>query len=146
MPPTQTIVSLSCEIYVPERIIDGHFVNLHKYYLEKVFDIKEDEKESNIHNMLQYIFDNVKDIKPDINIHSLLIDISTNFYEKGVSGIDIIKVIQTMNNWTEYEIVNIVMCFQKIKSEFRCEKMIIFYILDFLFFNANADLKNISFI
>ena len=140
------ILSRFCEIYVPERIIDGHFVNLHKYYLEKVFDIKEDEKESNIHNMLQYIFDNVKDIKPDINIHSLLIDISTNFYEKGVSGIDIIKVIQTMNNWTEYEIVNIVMCFQKIKSEFRCEKMIIFYILDFLFFNANADLKNISFI
>ena len=158
------ILSRFCEIYVPEHFIDGHFVNLHKYYLEKEYDIKENETESKIRDMLQYIFINIKywestvppyapvgtspyaPLASYINIHSVLIDISTDFYEKGISGLDIIKIMETMDYWTENEKVNIIMCFQKIKSEFRCEKIIMFYIFDFMFFRSNQDLKNISFI
>jgi hypothetical protein len=38
-----------------------------------------------------------------------------------------------------------VLCFHKIKSEFRFEKLLIFYLLDFSFLRKNKDLKNVGF-
>jgi hypothetical protein len=35
--------------------------------------------------------------------------------------------------WTPQQYANTVLCFHRIKTEFRCEKMLMFYMLDFVF-------------
>jgi hypothetical protein len=39
---------------------------------------------------------------------------------------------------------NACMCFDKIKSEFRCEKLLLLYMFDFLFFRSNKDVKSVA--
>ena len=47
--------------------------------------------------------------------------------------------------FTEEQRNNTHMYYQKIKSEFRCEKLLMLSILDFLFFRSNGPLENIVF-
>jgi hypothetical protein len=37
-------------------------------------------------------------------------------------------------------------CFNKIKSEFRCEKMLMMYLFDYMFLRLDRSLKNVSFL
>jgi hypothetical protein len=84
-----------------------------------------------------------------INIEELM-DFSTKLYEKGYSGIDIINLIEIpkfmetlISNEKRYELL---IAFNKVRKEFRNEKLIILFILNFLFINPEISLENISFI
>ena len=46
---------------------------------------------------------------------------------------------------TEKDISELVVVFSKIKSEYRCEKLLMLYIMDYIFLRKNKDLKNIGF-
>jgi hypothetical protein len=67
------------------------------------------------------------------NIHSILLDISTEFYEYGLSGLDIIQFIETSGWWCEKDIIKYNVTFYNIKSEYRCEKLLMFYLLDLMY-------------
>jgi Cdc6-like AAA superfamily ATPase len=127
------IVSRFCEIYVPE-----HTVNLHQYTLEKNMDLTE-YKTGHTKWVREYLN------ASDISNNRVCSDISIALYEKGVSCIDIMDYITHSDKWDAYNKANIQMCFQKIKSEFRCEKMLMMYILNFAFLRENTDLHRISF-
>ena len=83
--------------------------------------------------------------KSNIDTNRVASDASIEIYEKGCSCIDIMDYIQQSDEWNEYEKSNIMMCFHKIKSEFRCEKMLMMYMLNFVFLRENTDLHTISF-
>ncbi len=132
------IVSRFCEIYVPEHIIDGKIVNLHQYTLDKNMNLNE-YKTGKTKWVCEYLD------KIDISTNKICSDISITLYENGYSCIDLMNYISGLENIDEFDKSNIQMCFNKIKSEFRCEKMLMMYMLNFVFLRENTTLHNISF-
>jgi hypothetical protein len=74
----------------------------------------------------------------DINLHRYkikntynnIIDISNDLYENGISCIDLMEFIETCGWWDREQIIKFQMEFYNIKSEYRCEKLLMLYILD----------------
>ena len=132
------IVSRFCEIYVPEHIVNGKIVNLHQHTLQQNMNLSE-YKAVNTNWLREYLD------KYTILTHSICSDISIEMYEKGFSCIDLMNYITQSDKWDDYKKANIQMCFNKIKSEFRCEKMLMMYMLNFVFLRDNTDLHKISF-
>jgi len=135
------ILSRFCEIYIPEVVAeDGSFVNLHTQKLmvgvidRARIDVDEIMDLHNINIATPHLF------------NEKLVATTNRFYERGCSAKDIMDIIQTMSIFDEPKRVGIVICFNKVRAEFRNEKMLMFYLLDFAFLRSNAILKNISFI
>jgi hypothetical protein len=72
-------------------------------------------------------------------------DASVIIYENGYSCLDLLDYVQESQRWNEYDKSNIFMFFNKVKSEFRCEKMLIMYLLNFIFLRENKEIHKISF-
>lgn len=142
------ILSRFCEIYIPEPTLNGSIINLYKYNLEKTFDLKNFKKQRNEWFKKEM---NKMSINPKIN-HENLIDFSTKLYEKGYSGLDLIKMLEMnpslINNekLTEEKYNEFLFAFNKIRKDFRNEKLLILFILNFLFLSLDYNLENISFI
>jgi DNA polymerase III delta prime subunit len=126
------ILSRFCEIYVPEHIdpVDETIINLHTYCLKKKLNI-EDHYIS-IENITKNYLLKISEINKELN-HSILTDYSNEMYEHGLSALDIINVIEKCNLFDKKTIIENKMEFNNIKSEYRCEKLLIFYLLDLLF-------------
>ena len=71
--------------------------------------------------------------------------LSEKLYEKGYSSLDLLNYIETQS-WIDitkrYELL---VCIQKIKKEFRNEKLLFLFILNFIFIRSNFNLENIPF-
>ena len=139
------ILSRFCEIYISEPVYNGNIINLYKYNLNQTFKMK-DIKNSRSEWLKKEL---LKSVNSKINIEEL-IDFSTKLYEKGYSGIDIINLIETtkvveilVSNEKKYELL---IAFNKVRKEFRNEKLIILFILNFVFLDSEISLENISFI
>ena len=114
---------------------NGKIVNLHKYNLNKKFQFEELEKEKT--EWFKQNFDPIIERKVSnkkIN-HEMLSTFSCDAYEQGYSCLDLIEFIKTTTAWSNVEISNIELCFHKVKSEFRCEKLLMLYMLDIIFAN-----------
>ena len=134
------ILSRFCEIYVPEHMENGKTINLHQYSIHTQYSLPSTENEQ------QWITEKMTQIEVDqieLN-HRVFTELSTEFYERGLSCLDLIKWVKTTNTISELVKSTCCMCFDKIKSEFRCEKLLLLYIFDFLFLRSNADLKCIT--
>ena len=137
------ILSRFCEIYVPEPIINGKIENLYKYNIEKTFHtpIKKQRTEY-LKRVLGKLSKNV-----DLNE---LITLSNKLYEKGYSGLDMIALLENVY-FLESEIslikrYELLVGFNKVKKEFRNEKILMLFILNFVFLNSNVSIENLSFI
>ena len=139
------ILSRFCEIYISDPVYNDSIINLYKYNLNQIIKIKDIKI-----NRLEWLKKELlKTINKKINIADLM-NFSTKLYEKGYSGIDIITLIE-MSKITELLISNekkyeLLIAFNKVRKEFRNEKLIILFILNFLFLNLEISLENISFI
>lgn len=70
-----------------------------------------------------------------------LIELSENLYNKGFSGIDLIDYIDSIkedSNITKYKTITI---FEYLVREFRNEKLIIYFMLNYIFFRFNYNIK-----
>ena len=137
------ILSRFCEIYVPEPTYNGSTINLYKHNLRETFkldDVKSQRVEWLKKELDKSITKNLSDVK--------LMQISTKLYEKGYSGLDIINLLENHNhfknlkNEKRYELL---IAFNKVRKEFRNEKILIMFILNFLFLSLDYSLENISF-
>lgn len=125
------ILSRFCEIYVPEKIDEnGNIVNLHK---TNSF-ITENESNS--------LFEKIMNQKN----HDDLVKLTNELYENGYNCLDVVEYIKTKSCFSEEKISEMVLCFDKVRPEFRCEKLLMLYMFDFIFFRSNNDLKNVGFI
>lgn len=123
------ILSRFCEIYVPEYIIDGNVINLHQYSLKNNLNFDDIEREK-----LQWMKEKMENFiknKENPQIHSIMVNLATEFYEKGLSCLDLIKWIDNTEKLDSLINCNIIMHFNNIKSEYRCEKLLILCILDY---------------
>lgn len=138
------ILSRFCEIYIPQRIDENnHFVNLHQETLQSMFPNYKHENKKRMAIIDELLEEYVK--KRDLD-HLKMTEISGKLYENACSCKDLIDWVQYNNFWNSLEKANVGMCFSKIKAEFRCEKLLMMYMLDFIFMDPGKDLKDISFI
>jgi DNA polymerase III delta prime subunit len=139
------ILSRFCEIYVPEPVINGAIVNLYQYNLNQVFNMKDIKTHHNDwlkKELLKY------SLKKNITLEEL-IELCSKLYEKSYSALDIIHLLENVkfletkiNEEKRYEML---LCFHKVRKEFRNEKLLILFILNFVFTNTEISLENISF-
>jgi DNA polymerase III delta prime subunit len=139
------ILSRFCEIYVPEPTYNGVLINLYKYNLNETFKTK------NIKNIrIEWLKKELlKNINKKTNVEELML-FSTKIYEKGYSSLDIINLLEVSKfmeaNISDEKKYELLIAFNKVRKEFRNEKLMILFILNFLFLNTEISLENISFI
>jgi DNA polymerase III delta prime subunit len=138
------ILSRFCEIYVPEPEYNNEIINLYKYNIDEIFKMK-DVKSQHLEKLKKLI---EKSMSTKINLGEL-INFSLKLYEKGYSAMDIMElleknklIINKINNEKKYELL---ITYNKVRKEFRNEKLLILFILNFLFLSSELSLENISF-
>ena len=147
------ILSRFCEIYFPEFIDENNeIINLHQYQLGSKYKFEnlkkvKYEKLCEIMEEIKMVF-----ITPTENVnHILFAKKSEELYMNGYSAIDVNKWIQNLDIIDEGKKSTIELCFEKVKSEYHCEKLLILYIFnqlhDLIHCNNNVEWMNkVSFV
>jgi len=140
------ILSRFCEIYVPDPLFNGNLINLYKYNLNETFCTKD------IHQTrLDYLKKEIikQFFRQKNTTMKELMDFCTKLYEKGCSGLDILKLLEN-NKFLEAKISHekryeLLIAYNKVRKEFRNEKLLMLFIFNFLFLSLDISLENISF-
>ena len=144
--------------------------NLHTRRIQEVYDFKPhaDRRQE----VLQGILDGGPEAPSQWTYQSLL-QLSTRLYDMGYSAEDLIQWKKGRHDDNPTEDLSMeggsapqnnpvgqspvcipgslatttdtILVYNKIKSEFRCEKLVMFFLLDFLFLRSDKSLNNISF-
>ena len=138
------ILSRFCEIYVPEPVLNGKILNLYQYNLNEVFKMK-DVKNTRIEWIKKEL---TKNVNKKINLDELM-DLCVKLYERAYSGLDVMNLLENpkflegiITTEKRYELL---ITFNRVRKEFRNEKLLILFILNFLFLSSELSLENISF-
>ena len=164
------ILSRFCEMYISESIhitsdISGvkkcEFINLHKrnlknkykttnnFFTDKKNHAEEDEDKEEEDNYDSFI--NLRNIiqcfqNKENQTFKLpeLVNLSTELYENGFYVKFLIDNLDRLEIKTSVNFVILTLCYYKLKSEFRCEKLLFFYILKFIYSHSSSNdaLKN----
>ena len=138
------ILSRFCEIYVPEPMIKNERINLYKYNVSQVFPLKDVKT----HRLDFLKKDMLKCLHQDSTIEEL-IPYCTKLYEKGYSALDILTLLENPKFLeeviTEERRHELLMCFNRIRRDFRNEKLLFLFVLHFIFLSSELCLENISF-
>jgi GTPase SAR1 family protein len=148
------ILSRFCEIFVPEPIVNGKKINLYQYVIDNTFSQTVDLDE--LYRMIET--EKVKwNLRNDINNHKHKDEIhkdeiykdvmcfSTRIYELGYSALDIISYLEQKNDIDDLKKNQLLISFQKVKREIRNEKLLIVFMLTFIFIRFDYNLENITF-
>lgn len=130
------ILSRFCEIYIPEYVNENNeVINLHKHFIEDKHNL---EKEVNYSELIGEKLNNID------KTHANFIELVEDFYNDGISCLDLVKFIKESDEINELDKIRTGICFDTINSQFRNEKILMFFILDYLYIRSNKDLKCIS--
>ena len=128
------ILSRFCEIYVPEYYENEKMINLHiENNKNIIFHDKKIEK-------IKWIQQKLKNMK-EMN-HQYFVRLANDMYENGLSCLDLIEYITEYETLDELEKTKIIIYFEKIKSQYRNECLLIFTLFDFIYLRED---KNICF-
>lgn len=141
------IISRFCSIYIINPITINRFTNFYKL-------IKNEKIDYYKINYLKRLIESKK-----IDNYNSIIELSNELYNKGYSSIDITKYIEynyknshinqantieantideNIFNLNKYRLLTI---FENVDKEFRNEKLAIFFLLNYIYFRYNYDLK-----
>ena len=124
------ILSRFCEIYVPEPVYKGKAINLYVHNLNQIYKPKKDSG-------LEL------EINKYVSSDQEIMVFCEQLYNKGYSGADLIKLIEDGKFQVERRNELLIAC-GRIRKEFRNEKLILLFILQFLY--SDNSLENMSFI
>jgi DNA polymerase III delta prime subunit len=137
------ILSRFCEIYVPEPMINGTIVNLYQYNLNEVFNLK-DIKTKRLDSLKKELLK----VSKNNTVEELML-LCVKLYEKAYSSLDVMQLLENprfLDNVMTFEKrYELLMCFNRVRKEFRNEKLLILFILHFIFLSSELSLENISF-
>jgi DNA polymerase III delta prime subunit len=135
------ILSRFCEIYIPEPEYNGKTINLYKYNLSQTFKMETIKKQRL--DWLKTELD--KTMNHKITETSVLTFV-TKLYEKAYNALDIIQLLEDgqlkIPTDRQYELL---IAFNKVRKEFRNEKLLMLFILNFTYLDSKMVLENISF-
>jgi DNA polymerase III delta prime subunit len=135
------ILSRLCEIFVYEPVIQGRKVNLHKHNIQLTFSETNEKK---MYKWFDKVFQPLQADKSAATTSELM-EMADKLYEKGYSGLDLMKYIEQIKSMAELKKYQMLLVFNKVKKEFRNEKLFILFILNFMLLRSEYDLENISF-
>ena len=138
------ILSRFCEIYVPDNNV-SHFVGAEPIY-QSYHSIHIQSVYGNADDLVRATFDKIRGIVGPDKTHQEYMEIADRLYEDGVSCMDVLNYLEANAGEARGAIVRLRFCYNKIKSEFRSEKMLMLYLFDFHYLRSNKCLKNISFL
>lgn len=142
------ILSRLCELFVYEPKIKNVKVNLHQHKLQQTFNIPTHNKK--MYKYFDKLFEPfvpapVSVPAPVVN-YETIIELTNKLYEKSYSGLDIMNYLEHhykhIDDLNKYQML---LVFNKIKKEFKSEKLFIIFILNFILLRSDYDLENISF-
>lgn len=143
------ILSRFCEIFIPEPTINGKIINLHTYQIKDCFSEIDTTKQKRIKlkGEMSKLIGNIKEHDTSIkNVEiNIIFDTTVRLYEMGFNAIDVIECIKTDKTISLIKKCEYVMFFDKIRKEFRNEKMLISNLLYFYLIRSDYTLENISF-
>jgi len=136
------ILSRFCEIYVYRPSLNGNHVNLYSHNVKQCFTLK-----TYITQRIEWL---KKELSKPLKDSVDAITLSTKLYEKGYSALDILSLLEnsqsSFSNITELKINELILGFNKIKRDIKHEKMMMFFMIHFLYFDTDTSLEQISFI
>ena len=149
------ILSRFCEIYIAEPLIRKKPTNLHVYDLNKSFPVIKmyQTKSKKISGYIQKIVTDMKEKETFNSKLELLKSTCESLYYEGYSVLDLMRYIEGANQdemlyihgFNEIRKYDILLFIQKIKREFRDEKLLFYMILYFMLVRSDYALENISF-
>ena len=160
------ILSRFCDIYIPHPSIEtttatATTVNLHTYLADKVCNTNKITKprETTLSELITIhpsflrrtntasagACDPESEETYSCKDYEKILDLSVSLYEQGYCGLDIIDFIHKHPNIHDIRRYEMLIMFDKVRKEFRNEKLLLFYFLHFIVFRCNMSLENISF-
>jgi len=148
------VVTLSNEIDTESTVTQGTPVNLHTFFADHACDTYKIMKARDyslkdliqVHpSYLENATNEMHDKVPTTEEYSKILDLSILLYEQGYSALDIIDFIHTYPSMNQLKRYELLIMFDKVRKEFRNEKLLILYLLHFIVFRCNMVLENITF-
>jgi len=166
------ILSRFCEIYIPEHTVRGVGVNLHALRIEKTLGLKKHHT-ARLNALKRILAKHNICIAPVVSSSAPsqepqsyldLVTVSDALVENGYSALDIIHLLEhtastsacatatsspgsvTGNDSELLKTHELLLAFSGVKKEFRNEKLLVLFVLYFIVFRSEMDLKNITFI
>jgi hypothetical protein len=160
------ILSRFCDIYIPPPVIAGAGagagagmpVNLHTYFAHRACggDIYKNPKarDYTLSEMItihpSYLLGGggggmTADAEPTREEYTKILDLSVSLYEQGYCALDVIDFVHAYPNMIELKRYELLIMFDKVRKEFRNEKLLMLYLLHFIVFRCRMSLENISF-
>lgn len=155
------ILSRFCDIYIPPPTLFGVSagsdtpVNLHTYFADQACDTYKiiKAREYSLSELIQihpsYLLGTSDDggglASPTREEYTKILDLSVLLYEQGYSALDVIDFVHSYPNMIELKRYELLIMFDKVRKEFRNEKLLLLYLLHFIVFRCKMSLENISF-
>jgi hypothetical protein len=92
---------------------------------------------------VERITDCLSRLEEETVTHTDIIQASSELYENGYSGLDLIKYISQTKQFDDKKTSAIGVCFNIIKSEYRCENLLLLYMLDYIYLRSKTDIKSV---
>ena len=133
------ILSRFCNIYIALPIVNGKSINLHNYKKEnfkreiKVYTKKRE----------RWLHKNIDDTD-NYNTLEKCQFFAKKLYEKAYSGLDLMNTIEKSNKFISSKKYALLIHFDRVRREFRHDKLLLFYILVLAFMRPNCNLENIQ--
>lgn len=132
------ILSRFCEIYVPETLDKkGNIQNLHQLRIET-----HRIQPNNIHH--EWFHEKMTHVFEHEYTHEHFVTLANEIYEKGMSCLDVMNWLTDSQVLEPETLASTQICFQKIKSEYRSEQLLMLYVFDYICLRSNKDIKSIS--
>ena len=135
------ILSRFCEIYIPDKTANPDnpvYSSLHKVNREKTYGLK-DLKQERFTQILEPV------LQQENHSYKWFLSLANQLYEDGISCLDILEYLEEGLVDAD-KMVRVRFCFEKVKGEFRSEKMLMMYLFDYMFLRSDCNLKNVSFL
>ncbi len=132
------ILSRFCEIYVAECMNENTVVNLNRRLIAGIENALDAEQVERITDCLSRLEE-----EEELVTHADIVNASGELYENGYSGLDLIKYISQTKRFDDKKTSAIGVCFNIIKSEYRCENLLLLYMLDYIYLRSKTDIKSV---
>jgi DNA polymerase III delta prime subunit len=135
------ILSRFCEIYIPEPEHNGKIINLYKYNLDQTFKMEKIKQQR-----LDWLKTELEKNMNGNMSETAILTFVTKLYEKAYNALDIIQLLEdgklNVSGDRQYELL---IAFNKVRKEFRNEKLLLLFVLNFTYLDSKIVLENISF-
>ncbi len=143
------ILSRFCEIYIPDKSETDVPVyrSLHTINIDNIYGLRDLKREARLRVLMPEFQDMMENgFNVEKHDYKWFMQLSNRLYEAGISCLDVLQFFEEDAATLAKDLFRVQFVFHKIKSEFRCEKMLMMYLFDYMFLRSDRSLKNVSFL